>query len=110
MLAGASTGPATATAAASYGAPLTGADLAAGATGGAGSSPYDGLVTAAAQRYGIDPALLHGLIQQESGFDPGATSGAGAVGLCQLMPALPLRWGCPTRSTRRSRSTAARAT
>ena len=35
---------------------------------------------------GIDPALLKGLVQQESGFDPNARSGAGAVGLTQLMP------------------------
>jgi soluble lytic murein transglycosylase-like protein len=55
------------------------------AAGGAAATPYDGLV-AAAQRYGIDLALLHGLIQQESGFDPASTSGAGAQGLCQLMP------------------------
>jgi soluble lytic murein transglycosylase-like protein len=57
-----------------------------GTTGTAGAGQYDALVTAAAQRNGIDPALLHGLIQQESGFDPTATSGAGAQGLCQLMP------------------------
>jgi soluble lytic murein transglycosylase-like protein len=55
-------------------------------TGGAQTTPYDALVTAAAQRYGIDPAILHGLIQQESGFNPGARSGAGALGLTQLMP------------------------
>lgn len=72
--------------AAALSAPLAGANVAAVAPGSAGSSPYDGLVSAAAQRYGIDPALLHGLIQQESGFDPNATSGAGATGLCQLMP------------------------
>jgi soluble lytic murein transglycosylase-like protein len=54
--------------------------------GGTASAPYDGLVASAAQRYGLDPALLHGLIQQESGFDPSAASGAGAQGLCQLMP------------------------
>jgi soluble lytic murein transglycosylase-like protein len=48
---------------------------------------YDGLINAAAQKYGIDPALLKGLIQQESGFDPSSASGAGAVGLTQLMPA-----------------------
>jgi soluble lytic murein transglycosylase-like protein len=71
--------------AAAYGAPA--APLAGGnATAAGGSTHYDGLVAAAAQRYGIDPALLHGLIQQESGFDPNAASGAGAVGLCQLMP------------------------
>jgi soluble lytic murein transglycosylase-like protein len=52
----------------------------------AGSSQYDALVQAAAQRYGLDAALLHGLIQQESGFNPNAGSPAGAQGLCQLMP------------------------
>jgi soluble lytic murein transglycosylase-like protein len=31
--------------------------------------------------------VLYGLIEQESGFDPGATSSAGALGLTQLMPA-----------------------
>jgi soluble lytic murein transglycosylase-like protein len=53
---------------------------------GGGATQYDALVTAAAQRYGLDPAVLHGLIQQESGFNPNATSGAGALGLTQLMP------------------------
>ena len=53
---------------------------------GAGAGQYAGLVQAAAQRYGLDPALLHGLIQQESGFNPNAGSPAGAQGLCQLMP------------------------
>ena len=62
-----------------------GSNVAAAGTG-PGATPYDSLVQAAAQRNGIDPALLHGLIQQESGFDPSATSGAGAQGLCQLMP------------------------
>ncbi|MGN6187937.1 MAG: lytic transglycosylase domain-containing protein [Conexibacter sp.] len=56
------------------------------AAAGGGAGQYDNLVQAAAQRYGIDPALLHGLIQQESGFDPNAGSPAGAQGLCQLMP------------------------
>ncbi len=54
--------------------------------GSAGSSRYDPLVEQAAARYGIDPAVLHGLIQQESGFDPQAQSSAGAAGLTQLMP------------------------
>jgi soluble lytic murein transglycosylase-like protein len=63
-----------------------GTNVTAAAGSDAGAGAYDGLVTAAAQRYGVDPALLHGLIQQESGFDPSATSGAGAQGLCQLMP------------------------
>jgi soluble lytic murein transglycosylase-like protein len=54
--------------------------------GESGSGQYDALVNQAAARYGLDPAVLHGLIQQESGFDPNSTSSAGAEGLTQLMP------------------------
>ena len=50
------------------------------------SSDYDPLIEQAAARNGLDPAVLHGLIEQESGFDPSATSSAGASGLTQLMP------------------------
>ncbi|QEC46841.1 lytic transglycosylase domain-containing protein [Baekduia soli] len=57
------------------------------ATGTAGGdTPFGAEIDAAATRNGIDPALLKGLIRQESGFDPAARSGAGAVGLTQLMP------------------------
>ncbi len=35
----------------------------------------------------LNPALLHALVRQESAFDPGAHSRAGARGLMQLMPA-----------------------
>ncbi|HUB73337.1 MAG TPA: lytic transglycosylase domain-containing protein [Solirubrobacteraceae bacterium] len=47
---------------------------------------YEALIEQAATRNGIEPALLHGLIEQESGFDAGAVSSAGASGLTQLMP------------------------
>jgi soluble lytic murein transglycosylase-like protein len=50
------------------------------------SGEYESLIEQAAARNGLDPAVLHGLIQQESGFDPAATSSAGASGLTQLMP------------------------
>jgi soluble lytic murein transglycosylase-like protein len=53
---------------------------------GADSSEYETLIEQAAERNGLDPAVLHGLIEQESGFDPSATSSAGAAGLTQLMP------------------------
>jgi soluble lytic murein transglycosylase-like protein len=54
--------------------------------GGGSPSQYDAQITAAATKYGIDPALLKGLIRQESNFDAAARSGAGASGLTQLMP------------------------
>jgi soluble lytic murein transglycosylase-like protein len=56
------------------------------AGGGGDGGEYDSVIEQAAARYGLDPAVLHGLIQQESGFDPGAQSSAGASGLTQLMP------------------------
>jgi soluble lytic murein transglycosylase-like protein len=63
------------------------APTATAASAGGDSTPYDGLIQEAAQRNGVDPALLKGLIRQESNFNPAARSGAGAVGLTQLMPA-----------------------
>jgi soluble lytic murein transglycosylase-like protein len=55
-------------------------------SGAAQSSSYDPMIEQAALRNGVDPAILHGLIQQESGFNPSSTSSAGAMGLTQLMP------------------------
>jgi soluble lytic murein transglycosylase-like protein len=50
-------------------------------------TPYAAEITAAAKANGLDPALLAGLVKQESGFKPDAGSPAGARGLTQLMPA-----------------------
>jgi membrane-bound lytic murein transglycosylase F len=49
-------------------------------------SPYSGLVKSVADSAGIDWLLLTAVIAQESGFNPGSKSFAGAVGLMQIMP------------------------
>ncbi|MDB4868874.1 MAG: lytic transglycosylase protein [Cohnella sp.] len=49
------------------------------------SSAYDGLISAAASKYGLDPALIKGVMQTESSFDARSLSPSGAKGLMQLM-------------------------
>ena len=48
---------------------------------------YDAELRLAAQEEGLDPALVAALVLQESSFDAGALSRAGARGLMQVMPA-----------------------
>ncbi len=49
-------------------------------------TPHIDLVQRHSTEAKLDPILVLSLIKQESAFDPGAVSGAGAMGLMQLMP------------------------
>jgi hypothetical protein len=52
-----------------------------------GPVDFELLVAEAAQRHGLDPALVRAVVGVESGFQPQAVSRKGAQGLMQLMPA-----------------------
>jgi hypothetical protein len=53
----------------------------------AAGTPYASLFESAGAKYGVGAGLLSAVAKQESGYDPRATSQAGAQGLMQLMPA-----------------------
>lgn len=50
------------------------------------SSPYDAYFQEAARTYNVPVALLLAICKTESDFNPNVVSGAGAIGLMQLMP------------------------
>ena len=50
-------------------------------------SPIDVVIDTYANIYNVSAALVRAMIMTESGFDPGARSPKGAIGLMQLMPA-----------------------
>ncbi|MEO6919370.1 MAG: lytic transglycosylase domain-containing protein [Collimonas sp.] len=54
---------------------------------------YEQLVDQAAQEFALEPALLKAVMAAESGFNPGAVSPKGAIGLMQIMPATAERYG-----------------
>ena len=47
---------------------------------------YESEIATVAEKYGIDPYLLAAVARTESGFNPNAESGDGALGLMQLLP------------------------
>lgn len=52
----------------------------------------DRVIIAAAQRYGVDPALVKAVVWRESWFDPRATGRAGEIGLMQITEPAAREW------------------
>lgn len=61
---------------------------------------YQEHILEAAKLHNVDPALVHAVIQVESGYNVKALSPKGAVGLMQLMPATGLRYGVKAKDLR----------
>ena len=55
--------------------------------------PLGEMIDKAAREYGVDPLLVHAVIQVESGYNPFAVSPKGAQGLMQLIPSTASRLG-----------------
>lgn len=54
-------------------------------SGGNYNGKYSSYINTSAQKYGVDPALIAAIIQNESGWNPNVVSSAGAKGLMQKM-------------------------
>src|SRR5450631_4834917 len=57
------------------------------------AAQLDRLVNGASSDHRLSPALVRAVIDVESGGDPSAISGAGAMGLMQLMPGTASSYG-----------------
>ncbi len=74
-------------------APAAGPEWRFAAGGAAPATPFSAEIFQAAERHGLDPALVAAVVRAESAFDPRAVSHKGARGLMQLMPATASRFG-----------------
>ncbi|AKO91902.1 hypothetical protein BEH_07180 [Priestia filamentosa] len=76
-----------------------GSSYSGGSGGGrAYTGQYASSINKYAAKYNVDPFLIAAIIKTESNFNPNARSGAGAVGLMQLMPATARELGVTNRS------------
>lgn len=66
--------------------PSSGSTSASGAPIAGTPQQFVGIIQQAAAQYGVSAALLSALLKEESGFNPNAVSGAGALGIAQFMP------------------------
>lgn len=62
--------------------------------------PFSATVREAANRYSVDPALVHAVIFAESAYNPLAVSDKGAIGLMQVMPDTGARYGVKEKDLR----------
>jgi len=62
----------------------------------------DAVILAAAQRYGVDPALVKAVVWRESWFNPGARGKKEEIGLMQLRAAAAGEWAARCVSPRPS--------
>ena len=69
---------------------------------------YRAIAKQKAEKYGLLPEVFVRQIQQESGFNPGAVSEAGALGIAQIMPSTARGWGVNPRDPVASLDAAAR--
>ena len=70
--------------------------------GGKYRGEYLPLAKDAARRHGVPEDLFLRLVQQESGWNAGAVSHKGAIGLAQLMPATARRLGVDPKNPRQN--------
>lgn len=56
-------------------------------------SEYDAFIERHARVHGVEPAVVHAIIEAESAYAPRAVSRAGAIGLMQLMPTTAVELG-----------------